>query len=159
MTTHLQRKQLSPLTNIFPQGLPSTTGSEPPAPENPSSACTSLRVACSGRPEFEFGRNKWEYGPQNASYSSDSISARVAGVNTYFLGSGIVSRAKRSLVWGSAVRSRGFIDGRNFDGKNEKLDMSTCSGEPFGYVGFAVGRSDYAGDTEIGGDRLLLVSE
>jgi hypothetical protein len=110
---------------MFPQGLPGTTGSGPPAPENPSSACTSLRVACSGKLEFEFGKNKCAYGPQKASYSSDNISARVAGVNTYFLDPGMVSRAKRSRERGSEVRSRGFIDGRNFDGKNEeKPDIS-----------------------------------
>jgi hypothetical protein len=124
-STHLQRKQLSPLTNILPQGLPGTIGSGSPAPENPSLACTSLRVECNGKLEFEFGKNKCAYGPQNASYSSDSISARVAGVKTYFLDPGMVSSAKRSRERGSDVRSRGFMDGRNFDGKNEeKPDIS-----------------------------------
>jgi hypothetical protein len=89
-------------------------------------------VALRGKLEFELGKNKWAYGPQNASYSSDSISARVAGVNTYFLDPGMVSRAKRSLERGSDVRSRGFMDGRNFEGKNEeKPDIST-SFEPGG---------------------------
>jgi len=58
-TTYLHRKQLSPFLNMRPHGLPGTTGSSFPAPENPKEAWTSLRVACCGRLEFEFGRNRW----------------------------------------------------------------------------------------------------
>ena len=62
----------------------------------------------------------------------------------------MVSRAKRSLERGSDVRSRGFIDGRNFDGKNEeKVDIS-ASGEPFGSSDCrSVRRSNYAEDIQM----------
>ena len=78
-------------------------------------------MACKGKLELEFGRNKWAYGPQNVSYSSERISARVAGVNTYFREPGRVSRTKRKCESESEeARSRGFMDdGRNFAGKKE----------------------------------------
>lgn len=68
-----------------------------------------------GRLELERGRKRWAYGPQNASYSSERISARVAGVNTYLREPGIVSRAKRRRERGSDGLSRGFIVGGNFE--------------------------------------------
>jgi hypothetical protein len=62
----------------------------------------------------------------------------------------MVSRAKRSLERGSDVRSRGFIDGRNFDGKNEeKVDIS-ASGEPFGSSDCrSVRRGNYVEDIQM----------
>jgi len=61
----------------------------------------------------------------------------------------MVSRAKRSLERGSDVRSRGFIDGRNFDGKNEeKVDIS-ASGEPFGSSDCRSVRGNYAEDIQM----------
>lgn len=89
--------------------------------------CTSLNIACRGKLEFELGRKRCAYGPQNASYSSDRISARVVGVKTYFLEPGIVSRAKRSLERGSDVLSRpSSLD----CSKDEKPDMALYQLQP-----------------------------
>jgi hypothetical protein len=110
-------------------------------------------VACSGRLEFELGKNRWAYGPQNASYNSESISARVEGVKTYFLEPGIVSSANRRRAKGSLVRSRGFTEPRNLVG-NSRDDSPDISGMSQVFVKVV---QDESGSKDAGKDFCCLL--
>src|SRR5688572_12515437 len=74
---------------------PGTSGSSPPAPANDIAVWNSLRSICGGTTGVAVGKKRDEWGPMNAVYSLERISARAAVVNTYRLDPGMVSSEKR----------------------------------------------------------------